>query len=73
MERFATGEYPRMVEIAVEHVLKPGYDFGDEFGFGLDLILEGLNRLKSGGGISAFLLEARVSLKALRPTGYGQA
>ncbi|MGF4044077.1 TetR/AcrR family transcriptional regulator [Paenarthrobacter nitroguajacolicus] len=50
MERFATGEYPRMVEIAVEHVLKPGYDFGDEFGFGLDLILEGLNRLKSGGG-----------------------
>ncbi|WP_420179372.1 TetR/AcrR family transcriptional regulator [Paenarthrobacter sp. TA1.8] len=49
MERFATGEYPRMVEIAVEHVLKPGYDFGDEFGFGLDLILEGLNRLKSGG------------------------
>ncbi|NWL11035.1 TetR family transcriptional regulator [Paenarthrobacter nitroguajacolicus] len=48
MERFATGEYPRMVEIAVEHVLKPGYDFGDEFGFGLDLILEGLNRLKSG-------------------------
>lgn len=49
MERFATGEYPRMVEIAVEHVLKPGYDFGDEFGFGVDLILEGLNRLKSGG------------------------
>ncbi|MET3370474.1 TetR/AcrR family transcriptional regulator C-terminal domain-containing protein [Arthrobacter sp. M2012083] len=47
MERFATGEYPRMVEIAVEHVLKPGYDFGDEFGFGLNLILEGLNRLKA--------------------------
>ncbi|MFK0041975.1 TetR/AcrR family transcriptional regulator [Paenarthrobacter sp. NPDC090517] len=48
MERFATGEYPRMVEIAVEHVLKPGYDFGDEFGFGLDLILDGLNRLRAG-------------------------
>ncbi|MFE4198725.1 TetR/AcrR family transcriptional regulator [Paenarthrobacter sp. NPDC056912] len=45
MERFSTGEYPHMVEIAVEHVLKPGYDFGDEFGFGLDLILDGLNRL----------------------------
>ncbi|MCD4853437.1 TetR/AcrR family transcriptional regulator [Arthrobacter sp. AK01] len=45
MERFATGEYPHMVEIAVEHVLKPGYDFGDEFGFGLDLILDGLSRL----------------------------
>ncbi|YCK82243.1 TetR/AcrR family transcriptional regulator [Arthrobacter sp. D3-18] len=48
MERFATGEYPRMVEIAVEHVLKPGYDFGDEFEFGLNLILDGLNRLKTG-------------------------
>ncbi|WP_458108196.1 TetR/AcrR family transcriptional regulator [Arthrobacter sp. R3-55] len=48
MERFSTGEYPRMVEIAVEHVLKPGYDFGDEFEFGLDLILDGLNRLKAG-------------------------
>ena len=48
MERFATGEYPRMVEIAVEHVLKPGYDFGDEFEFGLNLILDGLNRLKAG-------------------------
>jgi hypothetical protein len=33
-----------MVEIAVEHVLKPGYDFGDEFDFGLDLILDGLSR-----------------------------
>jgi AcrR family transcriptional regulator len=47
MERFSTGEYPHMVEIAVEHVLKPGYDFGDEFGFGLDLILDGLSRLAS--------------------------
>ncbi|MFJ6456324.1 TetR/AcrR family transcriptional regulator [Paenarthrobacter sp. NPDC091669] len=44
LERFTTGEYPRMVEIAVEHVLKPGYDFGDEFQFGLDLILDGLSR-----------------------------
>lgn len=48
MERFTTGEYPRMVEIAVEHVLKPGYDFGDEFEFGLGLILDGLHRLKAG-------------------------
>ena len=44
MERFSGGEYPHMVEIAVEHVLKPGYDFGDEFDFGLDLILDGLSR-----------------------------
>jgi AcrR family transcriptional regulator len=35
---------PHLVELTVEHVLKPGYAFGDEFGFGLDLILEGLAR-----------------------------
>lgn len=50
MERFSTGEYPRMVEIAVEHVLKPGYDFGDEFDFGLNLILDGLTRLMDDAG-----------------------
>ena len=27
-----------------QHFLKPGYDFGDEFEFGLDLILDGLTR-----------------------------
>jgi hypothetical protein len=26
----------------VEHVLRPGYDYGMEFDFGLDLILDGL-------------------------------
>ncbi|MEK0156444.1 TetR/AcrR family transcriptional regulator [Arthrobacter oryzae] len=50
VERFSTGEYPHMVEIAVEHVLKPGYDFGDEFGFGLDLIIDGLSRSIPGLG-----------------------
>ena len=42
MEQFAAGEYPHLVEMATEHVLKPGYDFGNEFEFGLDLILDGL-------------------------------
>ncbi|WP_461174914.1 TetR/AcrR family transcriptional regulator [Arthrobacter sp. Z1-9] len=41
---FSDGQYPRLVEIATEHVLKPGYDFGDEFDFGLNVILEGLAR-----------------------------
>ena len=35
-------EYPHLTELAVEHVLKPGYDYGNEFEFGLDLILDGL-------------------------------
>jgi hypothetical protein len=37
-------EYPHLTEMAVEHVLKPGYDYGNEFEYGLDLILDGLAR-----------------------------
>ena len=44
MQRFAAGDYPHLVELATEHILQPGYDFGDEFGFGLDLILDALSR-----------------------------
>ena len=42
IEQFASGQYPHLVELATEHMLQPGYDFGDEFDFGLDLILDGL-------------------------------
>lgn len=41
---FPSDEYPHLAELTFEHVLKPGYDFGDSFEFGLDLILEGLER-----------------------------
>ena len=44
MSRFASGEYPHLTEIAVEHVMQPGYDYGNEFAFGLELILDGLER-----------------------------
>ena len=44
IDRFAAGEYPHLVELATEHILQPGYDFGDEFDFGLDLILDALSR-----------------------------
>jgi AcrR family transcriptional regulator len=42
MAAFTGGDYPYLVEFSVEHVLKPGYDFGNEFEFGLDLVLDGL-------------------------------
>jgi hypothetical protein len=42
MEQFTSGQYPHLTELAVEHVLQPGYAFGDEFDFGLGLILDGL-------------------------------
>ena len=38
------GEYPHLVELTKEHVLKPGYSYGNEFGYGLELILDGLER-----------------------------
>ena len=47
LEPFPFDEYPFMVEILTEHVMQPGYDFGDEFGYGLDLILDGLERVGS--------------------------
>jgi AcrR family transcriptional regulator len=46
MEAFpAADAYPHLTELAVEHVLQPGYDYGDEYDFGLELILDGLERL----------------------------
>ena len=33
---------PHLAEFTVDHVLQPGYDFGNEFEFGLNLILDGL-------------------------------
>lgn len=44
MQQFSTGEYPHLVEMATDYILQPGYDFGDEFEFGLNLILDGLTR-----------------------------
>ncbi|MGW6377191.1 TetR/AcrR family transcriptional regulator C-terminal domain-containing protein [Rhodococcus sp. NPDC055112] len=44
LEGMPADEYPHLTELAVEHVLQPGYEFGNEFEFGLDLILDGLER-----------------------------
>jgi AcrR family transcriptional regulator len=41
---FPAGKYPHLAELTFEHVLKPGYNFGDSFEFGLDLIIDGLER-----------------------------
>ncbi|MDQ1660435.1 MAG: hypothetical protein QOJ68_415 [Blastococcus sp.] len=43
-------EYPHLAELTTQHVLQPGYDFGGEFAFGLDLILEGLGRASGNAG-----------------------
>jgi AcrR family transcriptional regulator len=38
-------EYPYLREMVVEHAMQAGYDESADFDFGLDLILEGLQRL----------------------------
>ena len=48
MELMAAGEYPHMVEFATQHAMLPGYDFGDEFEFGLGLVLDGVARILEG-------------------------
>lgn len=47
--------YPYLAEMAAEHVLRPGYDFGEEFERGLDTILDAL---------AALLPEARAEPEA---------
>jgi AcrR family transcriptional regulator len=39
-------EYPHLVEVVGGHVAKSGYDYATEFLFGLDLILDGLDKLR---------------------------
>jgi AcrR family transcriptional regulator len=50
MSEFPADDYPHLAEIAIEHVLQPGYDYGDEFLYGLDLILDGLARARAAAG-----------------------
>ena len=44
MRQFQSGEYRYLAEIATKHVMKRGYSYVREFEFGLDLILDGLER-----------------------------
>ena len=45
MKGMTEGEYPHLVNMATSYYLQPGYDFGDEFDFGLDLVLDGIERM----------------------------
>ena len=45
--RQLAGTYPYLAEMITEHAVKPGYDYAEEFEFGLDLILDGLEEAKN--------------------------
>jgi AcrR family transcriptional regulator len=42
MEAFPASEFPYLFELTVEHVLRPGYDYGQEFDSGLTVVLNGI-------------------------------
>jgi len=44
VQQFPRELYPHLYEFTIEHILKPGYDYSAEFEFGLDLILDSLER-----------------------------
>lgn len=44
MAQLSSGAYPTMVDMAEHHYLRPGYDFSDEFDFGLELLLSALEQ-----------------------------
>ncbi|WP_267127881.1 TetR/AcrR family transcriptional regulator [Demequina iriomotensis] len=41
---FDPGAYPMLTRFAMEHAMRPDFDFGDSFDYGLDLLLDGLAR-----------------------------
>jgi AcrR family transcriptional regulator len=45
----AMDAYPNLVAFVSEHIMQPGYEFGDEFEYGLDVILDGLERARDAG------------------------
>ena len=46
LEALPPDEYPHLAEMITDHALQPGYDYGAEFEWGLDLILDGFDRLR---------------------------
>jgi AcrR family transcriptional regulator len=46
LQPFPLDAYPNLAAFITEHAMKPGYDYGEEFEYGLDLILDGLERAR---------------------------
>jgi hypothetical protein len=46
LREMPTDRYPHLTEMIVDHALQPGYSYANEFEFGLDLTLDGLERAR---------------------------
>jgi AcrR family transcriptional regulator len=49
LEHLPVDDYPHLFEMIVEHATQPDYDYANEFEFGLELILNGLETLRGTG------------------------
>ena len=47
LEPFPPGDYPNLAAFITEHAMQPGYDYADEFEYGLDIIIDGLDRMRA--------------------------
>lgn len=52
-QNMMTEAFPHLAEMAVTHILQPGYAYGNEFDFGLGLILDGIEAALGPRGASA--------------------
>ena len=51
MLQYLAADYPSLLEFTTGHILQPGYDFGLEFDYGLDLVLDALEeRVRPASG-----------------------
>jgi AcrR family transcriptional regulator len=64
MEFFDADAYPFLLEFSTRHVMKPDYDFGEEFEYGLTVILDAL---------AESILDAEVDAAAPRPAATASA
>lgn len=46
LARLPASDYPYLYELVAKHVLEPGYNYAGEFTFGLDLVLDALERAR---------------------------
>ena len=44
--------FPYLFEFTTQHVMRPDYDFGTEFGYGLTVILDGLGAVMGDARVS---------------------
>jgi AcrR family transcriptional regulator len=53
LAQFPADLFPHLAAFTAGHIMKPGYDFADEFQFGLDLILDGLEAAAASDPVTA--------------------